>query len=476
MNYESIIDSVYASLAEITLISLICTLLLLDLVLKGKKESLMASLAFATVFATAMVSLILGISDNSSYNGMFVLDSFSLYFKLLLYLATGLVLLLSFHFLRVERLNHTEYYLFILFALCGMMLMVSAADLISLYVGLELMSLSVYLLTGYLRTTLSANEAALKYLVLGALSSATLLYGISFIYGLTGTTVLSDISQTLTADEQDKPAVLLATALLLAGFAFKLAAVPFHMWAPDVYQGAPTSITAFMSVGPKLAGFAVLLRVFISGLGELSDIWLDLVMVIALASLILGSVMALVQSNIKRLLAYSSISHGGFILLGLVTGHLSGLLYYLQAYLFMSLGAFAVIIALHHQEHKMDRLVDLTGLAKQHPGLALLMLLFLFSLAGIPPTAGFFAKFYIILALIEQQYIGLALTAVLMSVVSAVYYLRIIMLMFMTEPEQNIPYLPDLATSSVLLITTTGTLALGLFPGWTLSLIERVLL
>lgn len=357
-----------------------------------------------------------------------------------------------------------------------MMILASSVDLIIIYAGLELMALSVYVLTGFNRASLHSNEAALKYVILSALSSSILLYGISLIYGLTGSTQLSAVSDALGMQGGFTPLLMLAVIFLLAGFAFKVAAVPFHMWVPDVYQGAPTSITAFMSVGPKAVGFAVILRIFLDALAPVQGAWLNLLIAIALATLAIGSLVALVQTNIKRMLAYSSIAHVGFALLGLIAGGAQGeasVMLYLLIYCFMNMGVFSCVILMRGDQFKGEKISDYSGLSQAHPGLALLMLIFLFALAGIPPTAGFFAKFYIFVALIEAGYVALAVIAVLFSAVAAFFYIRVIMLIYMRKPEQAFDITLTLPMRMVLGSTGAAVIFMGIFPYWFLSLAQQ---
>jgi len=425
------------------------------------------------IVIAAGLTLLLAGQTTPVYNGMFVLDGQAVFFKLLFCLVTLLCVLLSMGYLRQERIEQSEYHVLLLFALCALMILSSAIDLIIIYVGLELMALSVYILTGFIRRSLFSNEAALKYVILSALSSSVLLYGMSLIYGLTGSTNLAVIATVIGRQTAIDPLLVIAVVFLIAGFSFKVAAVPFHMWIPDVYQGAPTPITAFMSVGPKAVGFAVLLRVFLQGLESVSEVWLGLFMVIAVATMALGSVVALVQQDTKRMLAYSSIAHVGFALLGLIAGGengVAGVMLYLLIFSFMNLGIFATVIMMRHSASRGERIEDYTGLARSHPVLAMLTMIFLFSLAGIPPTAGFFAKFYIFVALIEQGHIALAVAAVLFSVVTAFFYIRIVMLMYMRPPigafsiRLNIPLKVILATTGIAVV------GIGLFPAWFLGL------
>ncbi len=490
MNLDAILHSVIISLPEIVLLAIACLLLVTDLLLKRRRVALIAGLAIAAVVVTAALTLILtqeltaedcvtGYSracTDLAYNGMYAADRFAAFFKMILFLATALTMLLSIHYIRLEAEDHGEYFVMMLFALSGMMIMVSATDLISIYVGLELMALAICVLVGYLKHNRRSNESSLKYVILSALSTCLMLYGISLFYGLTGTTRLEGLSAALTGTGSD-PAIVLATLFLLAGLGFKIAAVPFHMWVPDVYEGAPTSITAFMSVAPKAAGFAVILRVFLYALAPLTDIWLTLVAVLAVATMAVGSLVALVQTSIKRMLAYSSIAHAGFALLGLVAGGSDGpasVMLYLLIYTFMNLGVFAVVVMMREENFSGEQIEDYSGLSKHHPILALLALLFLFALAGVPPTAGFIAKFYIFVALLDQGYVVLTVLAVLFSVIAAFFYLRIVMLIYMREPRRKPNIFQPLPLRFALAVTGIATLGIGLLPGWAFELVRAV--
>ena len=406
---------------------------------------------------------------------MFVVDDFSVFFKMVFYLATGLCVLMSPRYLEEEDIARGEYYVLMLFALAGMMIMASGLDLLSIYVGMELQALCIYVLTGFIRKEKRSNEAALKYVILGSVSSGIFLYGLSLVYGITGTTQLTDMAAALVIGGAHDPALVLATVFLVTGLLFKVGAVPLHMWVPDVYEGAPTTITAFMSVAAKAAAFAILLRIFLDAMAPVAEIWVVVVAVIAVLTMALGSFVALVQTNIKRMLAYSSIAHAGFVLLGLVAGGPDGVasvMLYLLIYAFMNLGIFAIIIMMNTGDVSGEAIEDYAGFAKSHRGLALLMLIFLFSLAGIPPTAGFFAKFYILVALVEQGYVGLAVIAVLLSAVAAFFYIRIVMLMYMKEEARPFDLALTPSLRLAIAITAAGTVGIGLLPSWFLDLAQ----
>lgn len=477
MEFDTI--NIVGSVPEIVVIASACLLLMVDLFLGKGKERAIAYISLIVVLIAVGETWRLSSNTLYLFNRMFAVDSFATFFKMVFYLATFLTILLSINYIRVEGVGCAEYYILLLFALSGMMIMASAVDLLTIYVGLELMALPVYVLTGFLRQDLRSNEAAMKYVVLGAFSSGILLYGISLVYGMTGTTQLFDIARVLNGEEALDPALLLAIILLIVGLGFKLAVVPFHMWAPDAYEGAPTSITAFMSVGPKVAAFAVALRVFLDALGPVATSWVEIIATLSVVTMALGSIVALVQTNIKRMLAYSSISHAGYALLGFVAGGPEGIasvILYMLIYAFMNMGIFGVIVAMRKGDMVGEDIEDYTGLAKVDKGMALLMLVFLFSLAGIPPTAGFVGKFYIFMALVHKGFITLAVIAVVMTVVAAYFYIRIVMLMYMKEPvrEFDLAYTPNI--SLALAIALFGTILLGILPAWFIDMAQRAVL
>ncbi len=474
MTAAALLASILVSLPEIIVIVGSCILLIGGQLLPKGKDALLVWASVAVVLLAVLATFTLSGGAEPAYAGMFVADPFSVFFKSLFYLSILLTFLLSRNYADIEGIGGSEYYVLLLLALAGMMIMASATDLLSIYVGLELMVLCTYVLTGFLRREQRSNEAALKYVILGAVSTGIFLYGVSLVYGLTGTTQLDRMAAAVSNDPLD-PGLLLAVVFIVAGLVFKIGAVPFHMWVPDVYEGAPTTITAFMSVGPKAAGFAVILRVFLNPLVASSKVWIILA-VIAVVTMALGSFVALVQHNFKRLLAYSSIAHAGFAILGIVAGGADGIasvMLYLLIYTFMNLGIFGAVIMMRNGNFSGEVIEDYSGFAKLHPGLALLMLLYLFSLAGIPPTAGFFAKFYVLIALVERGFVLLAVIAVLLSAVAAYFYIRIVMVMFMREPVRAFePALTPLV-GAALAVTAAGTIGIGLFPAWFLKLAQQ---
>jgi len=389
---------------------------------------------------------------------------------------------MSIRFLKVEGFEHGEYYVLLLFATVGMMFMASAADLIIVFLGLETFSLAIYVLAGFFRTNPKSNESSLKYFLLGAFSTGFLLYGIALIYGATGTTNLKGIHDFLRrADFFTDPLLLIGMGLLIVGFGFKVASVPFHMWTPDVYEGAPTAVTAFMAVGPKAAGFAAFLRVFLYSLSSLQTDWVWILWVLAVLTMTLGNIVAIAQKNIKRMLAYSSIAHAGYILVAMVAASelsTASILYYLLAYAFMNLGAFAVVILYGRKGEENILVSDYSGMASRYPLLAAGMAIFMFSLAGIPPTAGFVGKFYIFSAAVKAGYVGLAIIGVLNSALSVYFYLRVTVMMYMRSPEKEpaggLDFSPGMVIA--LLITVFFTLQMGIFPAEYLNLARKSIL
>jgi len=407
------------------------------------------------------------------FSGSVGADSFFIFFGFLFLASTALVILLSARYLEIEAEHHGEYYALMLFATVGMMFMVSGAELITMFIGLETMAISFYVLCGFLRRDRRSNEGALKYLLLGAFSSGLLAYGFSLLYGLTGSTQLAVIHAqfiNLAAEGPvSNPLLLFAMITIAAGLFFKIAAVPFHQWAPDVYEGAPTSITAYVSVASKAASFALLLRIFGSVFEPLRANWEFLFTVVAVVTMTLGNFAALTQTNVKRLLAYSSIAHVGYLLLGLVPGNatgMRGISFYLLAYLFMTTGAFAVVILLRRKGLIGDELEDMNGLYRRSPFAAVLLLLFMLSLAGIPPTAGFIGKYFIFLALIEAQRYWLAAIAVLYIVPALYYYFRIVRHAWMEQSSDPVRVAVSPAQAVALAITGFFTLYMGIFPQW----------
>jgi NADH-quinone oxidoreductase subunit N len=459
---------------ELVMIALALAVLLLDLVIKKKEVIALISMAGVAFAASTLFG-----PSGSTFGTMYIADGYSTFFKLIFFINVILTVLISIKYIAIERVNYGEYYSLILFSTIGMMIMASAGDLIVLYLGLELMALSTYVLAGFIRHDMKSNEAALKYFLLGAFSSAFLLYGISLIYGLTGTTDLKAIASFIAERGlTDNFSLLLSVIFFIVAFGFKIAAAPFHMWAPDVYEGAPTSITAFMSVGPKAAGFAVLGRVFMVAFVSVKVDWAMILIPLSILTMAIGNIVALSQTNIKRMLAYSSIAHAGYALLGIITANSDGLasmMNYLMIYAFMNIGAFAVIIMLRSEGFKGDSIYDYEGLAKTHPLAALLMLIFMFSLTGIPPTAGFIGKLYIFMSAVNAGYTWLVVVAVIFSAISAYFYLRIIMYMYMREPKTAVSLTTSFSNGVALGIATVAVLFIGVMPTSLLELAKAAI-
>ena len=452
---------------EIVLTIGACALFLFDLVIPKHEKDKLGYFAIGILAVAFYGSWKLAAVETEIFSGMFTLDPYATYFKMLVYLAGALTILLSMTYLEIEKIHLGEYYGFILLATAGMMVMVSAGDLIMIYLGLELLSISLYIMAGFKRHESRSVEASAKFLILGSFSSAILLYGISILYGIAGTTNLKGLGAHFAAGAVDNPGLLLSMSFLVVGFGFKVAAVPFHMWTPDVYEGSPTPVTAFMSVAPKAASFAVFLRVFAEALGGVKAHWQPILITVAVATMILGNVVAIVQTNIKRMLAYSSIAHAGYALIGIIVGGGLGtmsLMLYLMIYALMNLGAFGVVIILRKGGMRGEDIADFTGLAKKNPVAAVIMLIFMFSLAGLPPTAGFVAKFYLFMGAVEAGMVWLAVVGVLLSAVSAYYYLRVVMVMYMREPVRDFDLATSPAASLALIVTTLAVLFIGLYP------------
>jgi len=427
-----------------------------------------AGLGVVGLVGAAIASIFLWNHNASSFDVVSA-DNFGLFVTGILIVVGLLSLAVSGPTIDRENLPGGEYYALMLFATAGMMLMATASDLLVIFLALEVLSLAVYVLTGIRRDSPQSTEAAFKYFLLGAFSSAFFLYGIAFTYGLTGSTRLDRIGSLMSAQSASPTAMqLLALGLVIVGFAFKVAAVPFHMWTPDAYEGAPPAVTGFMSTGVKAAAFAAFVRVFLSAFEPLRGTWSEVIWVIAAATMIVGTVVGVAQSNVKRMLAYSSIAHGGYLLIALLTGNdvgKSAVLFYLLTYAITNVGAFGVIALLETADRPGDRVRDYAGLWNDHPALAALMTIFLLSLGGFPPMAGFIAKWYVFTAAIKAGYTGLAIIGVLTSVVSVFFYLRIVVMMYMTPRETPRVVLPVPAVAGgALVVSAVLIFYLGILP------------
>jgi NADH-quinone oxidoreductase subunit N len=465
----------YAALIPIVIVALsACAAMLAEAFREPGDRMPIAGLGLIGLAGAAAASAFLWDSGRESF-GVIRADNFAIFINMILCIVGVLTMLFSNEVVEREHIPAGEYYALTLFAICGMMMMAAATDLLVIFIALEILSLSVYVLTGIRRASAAGAEAAFKYFLLGAFSSAFFLYGIAFTFALSGSTRLDQIDVALSAQASGTPSTLalLAVGLLAVGFAFKISAVPFHMWTPDAYEGAPTIVTAFMSTGVKAAAFAAFVRVFLVPLEPLQAQWIPVLGWIAGATMILGTVVGVVQTNVKRMLAYSSIAHAGYLLLGIVAANSTGnaaILFYLLAYAVTNIGALGIVALLGTAQHQHDQLRDFAGLWKSRPGLAGLMTVFLLSLGGIPPTAGFIGKWYIFTAAVQEGHYTLAIIGVLSSVVSVFFYLRIVVMMYMTEGAEPIrPRVPATAMAG-LALATIAVFYLGVLPTQVLEL------
>ncbi|MEK7409679.1 MAG: NADH-quinone oxidoreductase subunit N [Acidobacteriota bacterium] len=467
-------------LPEIILTVVATLVMVLEALTGGRAGRELGHLSLAGLAAALAAALVAGDNPGAAFSGMIVCDGFATFFRLVVIAAGILIVLCSGDYLRREGAEKGEYYALLLYSIAGQCVMVGANELIVLFIGLEISSISSYVLAGYLRADRRANEAAVKYFLLGSFATAFLLYGVALIYGATGTTYLSGIRQALRVIEPPLPGLLVgaSAALMFAGFAFKVSAAPFQVWAPDVYQGAPTPVAAFLSAGPKAAAFAVFLRVFMTAFEPIVEQWQPIVWASALATMIIGNFAALLQSNLKRLLAYSSIAHAGYVMVA-IAGHsnigTAAVMFYLAAYVFMNVGAFAVVAYFSRQGERYLNVQDLAGLGARQPVTAALLSIFLLSLIGVPLTGGFFGKFYIFKAALDAGLIWLTVLGLLNSAVAAYYYLRILVVMYMHEPGEATADLPPLgaALKTTLWSCALATLLLGIFPSLVLDYAGR---
>lgn len=466
---------------EIFLLFMVCVVMLADLFAGKKNRYLAFYLSLLTLAGAALVTCGVASSDiRYTFFGMFVGDAMSDTLKLLIYPTVAAVLVYSRSYISARGLLRGEFFSLSLFATLGMMVMVSANHLITLYLGLELLALSLYAMVALQRESAIATEAAIKFFVLGALASGFLLYGMSMLYGATGTLQLPELAKVIQSGKADHEIFIIGLVFVVAGISFKLSAVPFHMWAPDVYEGAPTAVTLFIGSAPKLAAFGFVMRLLVEGLGDLVADWQGMFVILAVASMAVGNIVAIAQQNIKRMLAYSTISHMGFVLLGFIAAGENGYsasMFYVIAYVLMTLGAFGIILLISREGFEADKISDFKGLNQRSPWLAFMMLLVMFSMAGIPPMIGFYAKLSVLQAALEAGYIWLVVVAVVLSLIGAFYYLRIIKFMYFDIPEEVQPILfrPDVKV----LISLNGLaiVLLGMFPqmlmGLSLSAIQH---
>lgn len=467
MNFE--MPNFALALPEIFVLCMACIVLLVDLFV-GERNRFVTYLMAQATLVGAMV-LTLGLSSSEvqyTFGGGFVRDTMGDVLKAFIYLAVLLVFVYSRDYQRARQLFNGEYFVLGLFGVLGMMVMVSAHSLLTLYLGLELLSLCLYAMVALQRDSIAATEAAMKYFVLGSLASGILLYGMSMLYGVTGSLDIGEISAYVAQNVGHNLVLKFAIVFVVVGLAFKLGAVPFHMWAPDVYHGAATSVTIYIGTAPKIAAFAIVMRLLVDGLGGLHVEWQGMLVMIAILSLAVGNVIAIAQSNIKRMLAYSTIAHVGFLLLGVLAGTENGYasaMFYIIIYALMGLGSFGMILLLSRAGFEADRLEDFKGLNERSPWFAFLMMILMISMAGIPVSAGFWAKLAVLQAVVRADMVWLAVVAVIFSVIGAFYYLRIVKLMYFDKPDDTSPITPAFDMRIALSANGLAVLALGVFPG-----------
>ena len=476
INFNFNASELLFALPELFLLSAISFILLFDLYVSKQYKKYTYHLSQLALLITGFFAFNLIGESATIFSGTFVLDSLGSTFKVFIMGFSMVALVYSRQYLRVHELLRNEYFILALMSILGMMVMVSGHSLLTLYLGLEIMSLSLYALIASARDRAFAIEAALKYFILGAIASGLLLYGMSMIYGITGSLDIAQISsfagQSVLGSQQTL-ILNFGLVFLVIGVAFKLGAVPFHMWVPDVYQGSPTSVTMFLSTVPKIAAVALLVRLLIDGLSDFQQYWADLFMILAVLSIAVGSLVALTQVNIKRMLAYSTISHIGFVLLGFVTGVIEGYgsaVFYVLSYILMSLAAFGSIIVLNRSGFEADQIADFRGLSKHSPWFALIMLIVMLSMAGVPPFIGFYSKLFILQQVVSQGYVILAIIAVIFAVISAYYYLQVIKTMYFDDADKEIVVSAPLDLKLVLSVNGALILLVGLMPSFWITL------
>ncbi|MDH5191392.1 MAG: NADH-quinone oxidoreductase subunit NuoN [Gammaproteobacteria bacterium] len=467
-------------LPEITVLTMACLVLVVDVYKTSKDSNLTYYLTQLTLVMAAILTIALPATEtNRVFNGMFVADSMSDLLKLFIYIVSFMVFVYSREYLRAREMYRGEYFVLGLFGILGMMIMVSAHNLLMVYLGLELLSLCLYAMVAMQRNVVTVSEAAMKYFVLGALASGMLLYGMSLLYGATGTLDIVEMSNKLsTGDLSSSLIMITGMVFLITGLGFKLGAVPFHMWVPDVYHGAPTSVTLYIGAAPKIAAFALVMRLLVEGLGSMQAQWQDILIIMTVLSLFVGNVIAIAQTNIKRMLAYSTISHVAYLLLGIIAGTQSGYvasMFYVIVYAIMSMAAFGMILFLSRAGFEADSLDDLKGLNERSPWYAFMMLIVMFSMAGVPPLLGFWAKLAVLKAVVEVDLVWLAVTAVAFSIIGAFYYLRVVKLMYFDKAEDTNDFIAGPDMRFFLSANALAILGLGIFPGGLLSLCASAL-
>jgi len=468
------ISNIQLASPEILVLSMSCLILVLDLYLGNRDRAVIYYLSQITLIGAAVTTAIFPVETTSYlFSNTFVRDLMGDFLKITIYMVMFVVFLYSRDYLRQRQLFKGEYYVLGLFGVLGMMIMVSAHSFLSIYLGLELLSLTLYTMVAFNRNSATASEAAMKYFVLGAIASGMLLYGMSILYGITGTLDIGEIQQTLSGGTTNTTIALFGLMFVIVGIAFKFGVVPFHMWVPDIYHGAPTSVTLYLGTAPKIAAFAMAIRLLAEALPGLHSHWKDILVILATLSFASGNIIAIVQTNIKRMLAYSTIAHVGFLFLGLLAGTPEGYsaaMFYTITYALMSLGAFGMIIMLSRQGFEADSIDDFKGLNERSPWLAFMMMIFMFSLAGVPPTVGFYAKFMVLKVMVDIDMIWLAVAAVIFSIIGAYYYLRIIKVMYFDKPEDTAPVTASADTQLMMSVNGLAVLGLGLFPGTLMTL------
>jgi NADH-quinone oxidoreductase subunit N len=473
-----VMPDLYPAAPELFLATMACLILVVDLFAGSRRRWLTGSLTMLTLIGCVLITYnTQEVAPSLTFSNMFVDDPVADFLKTLVYVVVFVVLVYSRDYMVARDLDKGEYYLLVLFATLGMMVMISAYSFLTVYLGLEMLSLSLYAMVAIDRDSPRATEAAMKYFVLGALASGLLLYGMSMIYGATGTLELGAVAQSIHEGNSNRAILVFGLVFLVAGIAFKLGVVPFHMWIPDVYHGAPTAVTLFISTAPKLAAFAMALRLLVSGMFDLAEQWQTMLMIMAVLSIGVGNLAAIAQTNIKRMLAYSAISHMGFMLLALMSGvagaemdpmalvnAYSSAMYYSVAYVVMSLGAFGMVLLLSRAGYEAENLEDFKGLNKRSPWFAAVMMVLMLSMAGIPFFVGFFAKFAVLLAAVAAGHLVVAVVAVMFSLVGAYYYLRVVKLMYFDPPADSAPIQASFDMRLLLSLNGLAVAGLGLFP------------
>ena len=454
---------------EIFLLIMVCVALLAELLVGDKLHYISYLLSQITLFGCAVITFVTASPDVvHTFSGMFVDDTLADVLKLIVYITVSIFLVYSHKYVAMRGMFSGEFFSLVLFATLGMMVMISASNFLTLYLGLELLSLSLYAMVALQRDSIAATEAAMKFFILGALASGFLLYGMSLVYGATGGALdITRVTEAIQNGVANPTVLVVGLVFIVAGISFKLSVVPFHMWVPDVYHGAPTAVVLFIGSAPKLAAFGFIMRLLVEGMGGMVADWQGMLIIIAVLSMAVGNLAAIMQTNIKRMLAYSTISHMGFMLLGIISADNNGYssaMFYIVVYVIMTLGTFGMIMLLSRKEYEVEKLDDFKGLNKRSPWYAFITLLFMFSLAGVPPTVGFYAKLSVLQAVMGAGYVWLAIVAVLFSLIGAFYYLRIVKLMYFDEPESDAPITPHGDVELLISANGMAILALGIFP------------